>query len=95
MQPRVGQSEVHETGTSDFYGSDVVRKVRVDDLGHTSGKLTGIPACGFGGREGNIRRPIAVLAPGRALKMHRFGDRRDLEGRQSRSQGGGEGVANH
>jgi hypothetical protein len=95
MKPRVGQSEVHETGTSDFYGSDVSRKVCVEDLGHASGKLTGIPTCGFGSREGDIRRPIAMLAPGWALKMHRFGDRRDLKGRQSRSQGGGESVANH
>ena len=95
VQPRVVQPEVHEAGPGHLDGSDVLGRGRAERLGDAGGQLAGVPAGLLGRHQRHVRRPVAVLAPGRALELDGVGQGLDLERRQRGPQGLGELVADH
>ncbi len=93
VQPRVGQTEVHETRSGHLDGQHVVGRGRVERLGQRHGQLAGVAAGLLGCGQRHVARPVTVLAPGRALELDLVGERVDLERVQGGAQGIGELVA--
>ena len=95
VQPRVGQPEVHETGTGHLHCGDMRGRVGLENGGDPTGQFPWVPAGGLRHRQGHIRGPIPVFAPGRPLEVDLGGQRLDLERREGRAQGTGELIADH
>ena len=95
VEPRVGEAEVDEARPGDLHRRDVGGRRGVEDLGQPAGELPRVPAGALGRGQGHVRRPVAVLAPRRALEDDGLGHGRDLERGEGRVQRGGELVADH